>query len=254
VFGLDFGKLGSVGGRRSLYGKVASLFAQGQAGAWYDPGDLATLYQDTAGALAVTAAGQPVGRMLDKSGRGNHMVQATAAARALVQADGSLLLDGIDDSLISPTGAGATTGFFFCGAVKPTTLQIAHIFSDFNSNTMGYLVQLTAAGIVRFNAGNGSAVILINTTTAAQAGVVCLLTAWDDGAALNVQINNGVVSSVARPAVVAGTAGFTLGKSNGALANFFPGNIYPFIYRSGTPMTPAEIAVAQAWCRGRAGL
>ncbi|MCF7725789.1 hypothetical protein [Sulfitobacter sp. M22] len=45
----------------------ASLFANGEQGAWYDPSDLSTLFQDAAGTVPVTAAGQPVGLMLDKS-------------------------------------------------------------------------------------------------------------------------------------------------------------------------------------------
>ena len=45
----------------------ASLFANGEEGAWYDPSDLSTLYKDYTGTEAVTAAGQQVGLMLDKS-------------------------------------------------------------------------------------------------------------------------------------------------------------------------------------------
>jgi hypothetical protein len=58
-----------------------SLFAAGEQGAWYDPSDLSTLFQDAAGTVPVTASGQPVGLMLDKSGRGNHATQVTAASR-----------------------------------------------------------------------------------------------------------------------------------------------------------------------------
>lgn len=36
-------------------------------GAWFDPSDLSTLYQDAAGTIPVTAVEQPVGLMLDKS-------------------------------------------------------------------------------------------------------------------------------------------------------------------------------------------
>lgn len=43
------------------------LFAAGEQGAWYDPSYLSTLYQDSAGTTPVTALGQPVGLMLDKS-------------------------------------------------------------------------------------------------------------------------------------------------------------------------------------------
>ena len=46
---------------------VASLFSDGEQGVWYDPSDLTTLFQDTAGTTPVTTAGQTVGLMLDKS-------------------------------------------------------------------------------------------------------------------------------------------------------------------------------------------
>lgn len=49
------------------------LFSAGQYGIWIDPSDLGTLYQDSAGTVPVTAAGQPVKLALDKSGNGNHL-------------------------------------------------------------------------------------------------------------------------------------------------------------------------------------
>jgi hypothetical protein len=45
----------------------ASLFTSGVVGAWYDPSDYSTLFQDSAGTTPVTAVEQPVGLMLDKS-------------------------------------------------------------------------------------------------------------------------------------------------------------------------------------------
>lgn len=44
-----------------------SLFAASEPGFWFDPSDLTTLFQDTAGTTPVTAAGQSVGLVLDKS-------------------------------------------------------------------------------------------------------------------------------------------------------------------------------------------
>lgn len=44
-----------------------SLFRNGEQGVIYDPNDLSTLFQDSAGTTPVTAVGQPVGLMLDKS-------------------------------------------------------------------------------------------------------------------------------------------------------------------------------------------
>jgi hypothetical protein len=45
----------------------ADLFAAGEQGAWYDPSDMSTLFQDAAGTTPVTAVEQFVGLMLDKS-------------------------------------------------------------------------------------------------------------------------------------------------------------------------------------------
>jgi len=58
-----------------------SLFAASEPGLWYDFGDLSTLFQDTAGTTPVTAAGQSVARINDKSGRGNHATQSTSLSR-----------------------------------------------------------------------------------------------------------------------------------------------------------------------------
>lgn len=45
---------------------ILDLFDNGEQGAWYDPDDLSSLYQDVTGSIPVTAVGQPVGLMLDK--------------------------------------------------------------------------------------------------------------------------------------------------------------------------------------------
>lgn len=47
-------------------GTPLNLFSASEQGAWYDPSDFSTMYQDSAGTTPVTAVGQPVGLMLDK--------------------------------------------------------------------------------------------------------------------------------------------------------------------------------------------
>jgi hypothetical protein len=44
-----------------------ALFAAGEAGFWYDPGTISTLFQDAAGTTAVAAAADPTGLALDRS-------------------------------------------------------------------------------------------------------------------------------------------------------------------------------------------
>ena len=76
------------------------LFQSGEQGAWYDPSDSSTMFQDAAGTTPVTAVGQPVGRILDKSGRGNHAAQATTTKRPILPAAGyRLRSDFVDDAL-----------------------------------------------------------------------------------------------------------------------------------------------------------
>jgi len=62
--GMNLQRLAVKGG---LQFTPASLFNNGEAGVWYDPSSINTLYQDYQGETPVTAVGQPVGLMLDKS-------------------------------------------------------------------------------------------------------------------------------------------------------------------------------------------
>lgn len=57
------------------------LFSSGAQGLWYDPTDLTTMFQDSAGTIPVTAPGQPVGRRVDLSGRSNNSTQTIANSR-----------------------------------------------------------------------------------------------------------------------------------------------------------------------------
>jgi hypothetical protein len=70
----------------ALEAQIVALFTNGEQGAWYDPSDLSTLYQNSAGTIPVTTVEQPVGMIQDKSGNGNHAFQATAASRPVLSA------------------------------------------------------------------------------------------------------------------------------------------------------------------------
>jgi hypothetical protein len=64
-----------------------SLFASGEKGVWFDPTDISTLFQDAAGTQPVTAYGQKVGKILDKSGNNNHATQSNTALCPTYQID-----------------------------------------------------------------------------------------------------------------------------------------------------------------------
>lgn len=59
---------------------LLTLFAAGEVGVWFDPFDPATLYQDTAGTMPITAPGQICKLMRDKSPNAKHATQPTTAA------------------------------------------------------------------------------------------------------------------------------------------------------------------------------
>lgn len=98
---------------------IKSLFANNEQGFAFDFNDLSTMYQDAAGITPVTSVGQPVGKVLDKSGRGNHATQSTSAKRPILQQNATtgtyyLLFDGVDDCLVTDNitwGTDAVTVF-----------------------------------------------------------------------------------------------------------------------------------------------
>lgn len=94
-----------------LSAAVAAMFANGEQGAWYDPSNIASLFQDSAGTVPVTADGQPVGELLDQSGRGNKQLQTVTTARPLYKIDSSvsnIKFDGASSGLSTATFAAGT--------------------------------------------------------------------------------------------------------------------------------------------------
>lgn len=90
---------------RSASWSPAVLLAGGAQGAWFDPSDTASLFQDPAGTVPVANDGDPVALLMDVSGNGSHAVQTVPAARPSWRTDGVLNwleFDGADDKLIVP--------------------------------------------------------------------------------------------------------------------------------------------------------
>lgn len=190
---------------------------------------------------------------------GNHPLQATAAARPTWQVDANgyhyAQFLGTDDSMSCASGGGGSTGFLFCAALKPTggagTLRT--IYSDTGTNT-GYKVQLDANNKLSFSAGDGVGYTTKVSTATVDVDTTYLLTCWDDGTNLNVQINSAAAETVARPVVVAGTAGYTLFKDNGAASSFAILDFYRADGIKNWAGTAAQLATIQSWVKAGAGL
>lgn len=69
---------------RNIFGfSITSLFNNAEQGFWLEPSDLTTMFFDRAGTTPVTTPGTLVGRRLDKSGNGNHLIANSDAARGI---------------------------------------------------------------------------------------------------------------------------------------------------------------------------
>ena len=153
-------------GGQSLDSAVRALFANGEQGAWYDPSDLSTMFQDSAGTTPVTAVEQPVGKILDKSGRGNHASQATADARPMLSARKNLLLQsealgtspwsGINTTVTVGQAANASGQMTLCKVEATTTAATILTQSVNGSGSVG-------GNTLRFLARKGSGATDCNT-------------------------------------------------------------------------------------------
>lgn len=163
--------------------------------------------------------------------------------------------DGVDDYWTSATGGGGTAGFFFSDVISPLggagTVRV--LFSDAGTNT-GYIVRLNASNQLELAAGNGTTYATVATAATLAVGDINVCQAWDDGTNLNVRIGNGAIASIARPAVSAGTAGFTIGRDNGAASGYFNGRLYGYIYLKDSAATQVKREAVATYQRMQARL
>jgi hypothetical protein len=144
--------------RRLAY-SPGELFGLSEVGVHYDPSDLSTLFQDSAGTTPVTASGQPVGLMLDRrvlSGRGvvnlltwseafndvswTKTAGVSVAVNTITAPDGSLTADKLTPS----TGGG------FVELFKNTAVTSGVVYTGsyyVAQNGLRY-VQIVSPGIV----------------------------------------------------------------------------------------------------------
>ena len=163
-------------GKRGLSTYIKELFANNEQGFAYDPNDLTTLYQDAAGTIPVTGAGQSVGLMLDKSGRNNHAVQTTSASRPILRKNAItganyLEFDGSDDffviNSIDFTATGKISLFAGVRKLADTTQIIAELsVSAVANNNSFYFVAGTDAGPIGYSTAGRGAIGANGTQTA----------------------------------------------------------------------------------------
>lgn len=204
------------------------LFAAGEQGVWYDPSDLSTLFQDSAGTTPVTTVGQPVGRMLDKSGRGNHAFQATAIDRPTLQQDSTgryyLAVNGtntwMQTSAISFTASSSMT--VIAGVRKASdasTAVVAELSTDAAANNGAWTLHAPSqSGTNRFAYRSKGTVETLALTT---------------NSALNAPITAVVTcqSNIATPIATLRVNGTQYASSSGIQGSGNYGNYVMYLFR-----------------------
>ena len=240
-----------------------SLFASGEQGAWYDPSDLSTMFQDTAGTTPVTATGQTVARINDKSGRGNHATQATAASRPQYQVDGNgkayLLFDGTDDFLLTGTiMPGIDKAQVFAGVRKLSDAARGMVLETGLGNQSGSIALQAPSSNGAANYGllaGGTTIVGVNPTTfTAPITNVVSFAADIPADSLVARINGSQVAQIANDQ---GTGNFLayplyIGRRGGTGLPF-NGRIYGIAVRFGANLSAAQISQMETWLNARTG-
>lgn len=236
------------------------LYAAAERGGWWDPSDFSKMYQTEDTSTPVTATGQSVGRIEDKSGNGNHLVQATSTKRPTLQQDGNgkyyLSFDGTDDFLATASAAtltGTDEMSVFAAIRKASDAAIGTVIEtsanrDSNNGTLYLIGPASAAaqsmGLATRGTSNGG---FTYTNAAVAAAVTFNYIGLID---ISVPSQEGRVNGSS-----VGTSGSALGGGNftsqtiyvGARAGtsrFFNGRIYQLALRnkltSGAALTDAD--------------
>jgi len=252
----------------------SDLFAASEKGVWYDPGDITTLFQDTAGTIPVTASGQTVALMKDKSGNGIDATQSDATKRPTfnIYPDtdyGYLNFDGTNDFMVTGSLTFAATSVSTMTATVGVQVDtgatgsriVIELGTDTSTSNGSFYITAPSTGGDHSFGLRGDAFI---------AAVVANVTPSDDilTAVLDISQStkeleliprlNGVVKSGAAitwsGAVSAGTGTFgTKAMYIGARAGtslFFKGKFYGAVVRGATSTAP-QITATEAWVTAR---
>ena len=220
----------------------SELFKNGEQGAWYDPSDLSTLFQDAAGTTPVTTDGDPVALMLDKSGNVNHAIQSVAASRPVYRTDGALhwlQFDGVDDHLKVPDNPSLRQpqmSFVFSYLSTAQHLQIILSNGDGrNFHTNNWLVSVSSSLVV-YPRTPTALVFAPSSINKTHVGSVVA-----DGVTVNGRLDGGGETSLTGTIGTDNTAGFTLGAQASIPHELFlSGNLFSAVIVAGRSISSAE--------------
>ena len=258
MFGLGVNRLGTI----NAADPIRALFSNGEQGAWYDISDLSTLFQEDGTTPA--AVGEEVGKVLDKSGNGNHLVQTTATLCPILQVENGryyLDFDGGDglrtSSTVDFTGTDSMT---VCAGVRKDVLDtgvIAELSTNVTGNTGAFRLASisTASGQYRYQSrGDGT----VQAANASPFGVgTNVLTGISDISDPVATIRvDGTQEATVTDSQGAGNYRddyLNVGARNNAASVHLDGRIYGLVVRGAT-CTDSELAALEAYVARKTGV
>lgn len=243
---MTFGRLGNfgfgfTGGRGVAKDPAIGVFSGGEQGFYYNFALPATLFQDSGGTTPVTAAAQPIGLVKDQSGRGNDATQSSTA-RPTWQANGSGLLDGINDYMAQAFVPALSMSMAF-----KANMTVANRFwgSNVNPNRCYLGIKATntigaAIGAVTETTFTGAANVLNQT-------VVAVFTT--DGVNDILYVNGVQVASIPISGTPVNANAIFVGAVNtsGTPGSFIAGSFYKALAIA-RALTPAEVvSISNYW-------
>jgi hypothetical protein len=249
-----------------------ALFANSEPGVWYDPSDLTTMFQDRAGTTPVTAPGQSVGYVLDKSGRGNHMTAISDAERGTYNVDENgkafILFDGADDGYVTSTITPGTDKVqVFAGVrVNAETAGLTQILAEISSSAGANNGTFELAAMVsdgnnkigdnRFRSRGTTIQAALNSTLTSPPRIGVVAGLGDiSGDRATLRING---TQVAQSTADQGTGNYLayplyIGR-RGRTTLLFNGRLYSLIVRFGPNLDTATIGQVEQFVAGRTGV
>jgi len=240
-----------------------ALFAAGEQGIWLDPSDFSTMFQDSAGTTPVTAVGQPVGLIRDKSGRANHVSQSTAASRPVLAQDSTgryyLQPDGVDDYMLSPSiNSGTNKLTVWAGYRKASDAAraiICELSTDIVTNNGSFRIaapNANAATNVTFSSKGTTAQTAASTAYAAPITVVETGIGDISGDVAQMRVNGAVINTNTADQGTGNYGNYPIYIGGRVSSFFFSGRIYGIIVRF-AQSTAAQVAQTENYMNGKTG-
>lgn len=228
-------------------------------GIWLDPSDKSTMWQDAAATVPVTASGQPVRLIQDKSGNGNHYLAPSDAARPMYRVHAPsgiarLVFDGVDDQMSSVLDAGhATTGhiavdeFDFLIAAKNTVSSDDHVWVIEGGNILGIFTH-DPGGTRSVLRDSGGGFNFVGNTELVGIGLRTVMHVRFDGGNLDLSCDTRVATQDAVGGGGTLIAGFNTeaGRLGNGLGAFVKCSVYGLIGRK-TVFSAPHLAGLKAW-------